>query len=115
DDGRMLAEGRRTAADVDGDVVDLALQHADQLALRVARPLVVQAAQHAALRARDVVLDEPGRQAVLAEALGVPALVEEAALVAVHRRLDRHAARQLRFDDPHAMRPCSISPSRYWP
>src|SRR3546814_12948830 len=43
-DGFPLAEGRRTAADVDGDVPDLAIEHGHVLALRL-RPLVVQAAQ----------------------------------------------------------------------
>src|SRR5690606_15074538 len=115
DGGGVAAVGRRAAADVDRDVVDLALQHADQLALRVVRPLVMQAAQHAAPRTRDVVLDEPGRQAVLAEALRVPALVDPAALVAEHRRLDHHAAGQAGPDRLHSMRPCSSRPSRYGP
>ena len=52
---------------------------------------------------------------VLAEALRVPTLVEEPPFVAVHGRLDHHAARQIRPDDLHATRPCVASPSRYCP
>src|SRR3546814_10272615 len=56
-DGFPLAEGRRTAADVDGDVPDLAIEHGHVLALRL-RPLVVQAAQHAARRRGNVRSEE---------------------------------------------------------
>src|SRR3546814_3367942 len=59
-DGFPLAEGRRTAADVDGDVPDLAIEHGHVLALRL-RPLVVQAAQHAARRRGNVALHEVWR------------------------------------------------------
>ena len=45
--GRPLAEGGRTATDVDRHVPDLAFQHRHVLALRIG-PLVVQPAQHAA-------------------------------------------------------------------
>ncbi|KAG0769372.1 hypothetical protein G6F22_017378 [Rhizopus arrhizus] len=46
-DHRLPApEGRRAAADVHCDVIDLTLQHRNQLALW-ARPLIVKATQHA--------------------------------------------------------------------
>src|SRR5690606_35451265 len=108
------AEGRRAAADVHRHVIDLALQHAHQLALRP-RPLVMQAAQHAPDRGGDVALHEPGGQAVLGEALGVPGLEEHAACVAEHRRLDHHAARQGSRDYLHRTTPRFSSASRYWP
>src|SRR3546814_10573722 len=65
-DGFPLAESRRTAADVDGDVPDLAIEHGHVFALRL-RPLVVQAAQHAACRRGNVALHEIWRQPVRSE------------------------------------------------
>ena len=53
----MPTEGRRRAPQVDGDVEHRAFDHAHELALRVL-DLVVQAAQHAAVRSRVVVLHE---------------------------------------------------------
>ena len=77
-------------AQVDRDVEHFAGDDAHELALRVL-DLVVEAAQHAAPRARVVVLHErrvePGRR----ERARVPALEEEAALVAEDARLDRPA------------------------
>ena len=55
-----LAERGRVEPDVDGDVVDLALEDAHELSLAV-RQLVVQAAQDARHRVRDVVLHEVRR------------------------------------------------------
>ena len=46
-DRHMLAVGGRAAADVDGDVEDGAVQHADELGLGMGRPLEMQAAQGA--------------------------------------------------------------------
>ncbi len=52
-----LAEGGRAAAHIDGDIEDLALRHAHQLALRTLQ-LIVQAAQNALGGAAVVVLHE---------------------------------------------------------
>jgi hypothetical protein len=107
-------EVRRAATDVDRDVVDLALEHADQLALRV-RPLVVEATQHALHRLRDIALHEARVDPGLGEACLVPALVEEPALVAEYARLDHEATRQVGLVDFHRAGACSSSDSRYWP
>ena len=88
-----VAEGRRAATDVHRHVVDLALEHADQLALRI-RPLVMQAAQHAPGRARDVGLHEAAIDAGFAVLRLVVAFVEEAARIAEHLRFDDHGAGQ---------------------
>src|SRR5690606_30311493 len=116
EDGRGPApEMRRTTADVHRHVVDLALQHADQLALRVG-PLVMQAAQHPARGQRYVALHETGRQAVFGIALRVPGFVEEATRIAEHRRFDHHAARQVGLHHLHGTTvPRRASSSRYWP
>ena len=86
------AEGRRADADVDGDVEDLALEDRDELALGV-RVLVVQPAEHAPARAREVVLDERGGQPGLGVAGAVPGLQEVAAGVAEDEGLDDQDAR----------------------
>src|SRR5690606_1475420 len=98
--GGPLTEGWRAATDVDGDVVNLAVEHADQLALRI-RPLVVQAAQHAARRGTDVGLQHLEIEPGVGEALAIPAFEELPARVTEHLRLDDHATRKLRLDDLH--------------
>src|SRR5690606_32691520 len=99
-DCRPAAKVRRALPDVDGDVPDLAFDHRDQLPLRVG-PLVVQSAQHAPRRARDVALHEGGNTEALQP--GEPeGLVEIAALVSQYAWLEHHAARQPGLDDPHA-------------
>src|SRR2546425_426565 len=95
------AEGRRAAPDVDRDVEDLAGDDPDDLALRLP-DLIVQAAQHAAPRARVVVLHEVRVQAGgLAERLAVVAFQKEAALVAEDFRLEDENLRDLGRDDLH--------------
>jgi hypothetical protein len=86
-----LAEARAAAPDVDRHVEHAASRHAHELALRLRRQLVVETAQHAARRARMVVLHELVAGAgELVEQLLVEALHEEAALVAEHARLEHH-------------------------
>src|SRR5262249_47425585 len=84
-------ERRRAGADVDGDVVDLAVEHADQLALRI-RPLVMQAAQHTVRRARYIALHDREVQPGIFIFFRMEAFVEKAARIAVHGRFDHHAA-----------------------
>src|SRR3546814_8762958 len=68
----------------------------------------MQAAQHAAHRARDIALDEVRRQADGNELVAVERLVEETTIIAEHVRLDDEAARQVGFDNLHqAIGPCS--------
>lgn len=95
-----LAERGRPAPDVDGDVVHLAFEHAHELALRM-RPLVMQAAQHAARRARNVRLDEMPVDACFPVLRVVEALVEETTGVAEHLRFDHDATGEGGFDELH--------------
>src|SRR3546814_725304 len=113
-DGFPLAESRRTAADVDGDVPDLAIEHGHVFALRL-RPLVVQAAQHAACRRGNVALHEIWRQPVRSELVIVERFEELPARIAEHLRFDHQAARQRGFDDLHGTYPRSTRSSRYCP
>ena len=64
--GYPLAKGGRTAAQVDGDIVDFAGHDAHQLALHVSH-LVVQAAQHALAGSRVVILHEGRRKTGLSK------------------------------------------------
>ena len=77
-----LAKVRRTGAEVDGNVPDVAGKHANQLALRLAE-LVMQTAQHPAPGLRLVVLDEAVWQPGGGERFGVEDLGKPTALVAV--------------------------------
>ena len=72
---------RRTAADVDGNVEDLALRDRDELALRERVALVVQTAQHPCGRSGHVVLHELDRQTCRGEFGALEALAEEATVV----------------------------------
>jgi hypothetical protein len=108
--GIMPRSGQAIASsgsDVDSDVEDHAARHTHQLALRMRRLLPVQAAQHAARRARMVVLDEGDPLAGRGhERLLVVALEEEAARVAEHLGLDDEHA----FDrGGSGLHPCLIS------
>jgi hypothetical protein len=60
-ESRPLPEVRGVAAEIDGDVPDVAGEYADELALR-AGELVMQAAQDAFNRKRLIVLNELGRK-----------------------------------------------------
>jgi hypothetical protein len=78
--------------------------------------LVMQPAQHAARRARMIVLHELGVDTRrLRERLAVVALEKEAALVAEHLRLDQQHARERGCDRPHQNTWSSSKCSRYWP
>jgi predicted lipoprotein len=61
-EARPFAEVRGVAAEIDGDVPDMAGEDADEFALRLAK-LVVQAAEHTLDREGLVILDEMGREA----------------------------------------------------
>jgi hypothetical protein len=63
--------------------------------------LVVQPAQHAARRARMVVLHEVDVEASFAKRAPVPALEEESTLVAEHARLDDEHVGDRGGDDAH--------------
>src|SRR5690554_8204185 len=52
---------------------------------------------------------------MLRELVAVEGLVEKAAVVTEHLRLDHHAARQAGFDHLHRTTPRLASDSRYWP
>src|SRR5262249_12580932 len=95
--------------DVDGHVVDGAASRPNQLALRMRRQLVVQAAQNAALRSRMVILDEGDRAAdgVVEQPL-VEALREESALVPEDLRLENQYVRNGSRRDLH-QNTCSAS------
>ena len=83
-----LAERGGRAPQVDSDVVDLAGQHAHQLALRLLK-LVVDTAQNATQRAGMVVLKKPGGQAQLLKRTFGVRLEEKAALVSKDLRLQQ--------------------------
>src|SRR3546814_8907296 len=62
----------------------------DLLSLRI-RPLVMQAAQHAVLRYRDIALRHRKIQSGLAEPRPVPGFEKTAALIGEYARRDHHA------------------------
>src|SRR5262249_29262322 len=99
---------RRAAADVDRDVEDLPRQYSHQLSLGLPQ-LIVQAPQHALLRARHVVLDELRADPGTLELPLVPALEEKATGVAEHLRFDQKHFREPRLRDLHALRHASLS------
>ena len=101
--GRPFAEGGGAGADVDGDVEDLAPQHADQLALGFAE-LRVQAAQRATGRAGLVVLDEGVGDPRLAILALVERLQEVPAGVPEHLGLDHEDAWQIGIQCTHRCR-----------
>ena len=110
------AEGSAAAAHVGGDVEDAAARHPHQLALRMRRGLQMEAAQHAARRARVVVLDEGNRRADgVVERLLVEALEEEATRVAEHLRFEDEHAGQRGRGRLHQNTWLSAICSRYWP
>src|SRR5690606_34661744 len=100
--------------DVHRHVIHRPAAHAHQLALR-ARLLEMQPAQHAALRARVVVLHEGQGDARLAVALDLEGLEEEAAVVAEGLRLDDQHAGQRGLDDVHRTTSWRSRRWRYWP
>ena len=111
---RPLTESRRADADIDSDIVNLAFENADQLALRI-RPLIMQATQHALFRARDIGLHEAEIQPGFGEAFGIEALVEKSARIPMHFRLDDQTSVKRGLDQLHAGRPSRTSSCRYWP
>src|SRR5262245_27721407 len=88
-----LAEGRRTAANVNRDVEDLAVQYGDQFALR-RRFLIMEAAQNSFSRERQVVLHERRGNAGHRIAGLAPGLEKQAASVTENPGLDHENTRQ---------------------
>src|SRR5262245_42025029 len=115
--GNPRTEGRGAAADVDGDVENLALDHPDQLSLRPPY-LQMQAAQRAADRSRMIVLHEGAGNAVLAIPISVVRLEKESAGVFVDVGLDQDHARQAGWLDAHVssrVRGCGTGTGRrHW-
>src|SRR5262245_47749093 len=106
-DADPLPEMRRTAPNVDRHVVDLALDHVDQFALRSPN-LRVQPADRAALRPRMVVLDEDRVNPALAILPLVIGLEEKTSLVAEDLRLDDDHSGNVRGNELHrALASCS--------
>ena len=98
--GVPAQEGRRAAAQVDGDVEHFAAQAVDELFLGLRRMLEVQAAHAAALRGVRVVdLRHRPAPAGLAQFVGAEDAREEAARVADRRAPHAHqAGERRRFD-----------------
>ena len=84
--------GGGVGAQIDGDVPDPAARAADQLRLAA---LHVDAAQHRALRAAVVVLDELDLDPELGEGVLAEGLDQEAALVTVDGGLDQNQVVEL--------------------
>ena len=99
------------AAQVHDDVEHPAPRDAHELALAGMR-LEVDAAQRALTRARMVVLDELGRDAVVARDIGAERLHEEAALVAVHGRREQDEAVESGLKPLHCGRRLGSAPSK---
>ena len=110
-DALPLAERRRAAAQVDDDVEHAPAGDPDELALPGMR-LEVDAAQRALARARVVVLDELGRDAVFARDIGAERLHEEAAFVAVNGRREQDEAVESGLEALHCGRRLGSAPSK---
>src|SRR5262245_43360603 len=114
-DADPLPEVWRAAPNVDRHVVDLALDHANQFALRPAK-LRVQPAYRASLRPRMVVLDEDRVNPALLILTPVIGFEEEASLVAEDLRLDDDHTGNVRGNEfHHVCAPCSNILSKYLP
>ncbi|RMS05884.1 hypothetical protein ALP75_203295 [Pseudomonas syringae pv. actinidiae] len=94
-DADPLPEVRRTAADVHRHIQHCADSDAHQLTLCVF-DLIMQAAQHASLRARVVVLHKlPGQASGLLKSPGVEAFIEEASFITEYLGFQNQDFRQL--------------------
>ena len=76
------AEVRRVAADIDGDVPDVAEEDADEFALRMAQ-LVVETTEDTARRKRLIVLSEDGRETERGKGVCIENFGEPTACVAI--------------------------------
>ena len=100
--GRLgMPEGRRILPKVERDVKDAASSYADQLALGRG-VLVMEAAEHARLRPRMVVLHEIMWQASGSESFEVEPFHEETAVVAMELELDEQQAVEVKAGDLHS-------------
>ena len=99
-EGGVLAEVGRVAAEVDGDVPDVAGEDADELALGLAE-LVVEAAEDAARGEGLVVLDEVRGEPGGGEGEGVEDFGEPATIVAEAARIEQLDITQRGLNDLH--------------
>jgi len=105
-DHEMPAEGRRRFPNVDAHVEDRTVHATHELVLLVRRALEVHAAQDVALPVgRQVGLHELRRQAAGGKRVVALQALENAALVAEHRRFDQHQVVQRGGQDPHGLGP----------
>ena len=98
----MAPEARRSHADIDRDVKDLAVQHLNQLGLPVG-VLEMQAPQNIALGTGDVVLHEGGCDPEIRIARRVIGLEKLPARVSEYLRLDQQDAGKVRFSHVHGL------------
>src|SRR4030066_1830796 len=96
-------ERRRVAADVHDHVTDLPLDRQYQFALP-GRILVVQPAQYALVRKRQVVLHEAFAETEIGELTLLPGFKKVTALIREHARADELQAGQWQVQDFHAQR-----------
>jgi hypothetical protein len=92
--GRVLTERTGVAAEIDGDVPDAALYHADKFSL-CGCVLKMQPSQHSGPRSRVVLLNELSRQPEFFEFLGVKPLHEESTSIPVHGEFNENEPRQI--------------------
>src|SRR3546814_4027553 len=103
------------SSDVCSSDLYLAGSDGDQLALAV-RFLVMQAADHAAARAREIGLHRGNAEAVVEIARRIPQLLDEAAVIEKTLHLDDEDIRQVGGDDAHGdCPPVSGRSTRPWP
>jgi hypothetical protein len=107
-DAHPFPKRRRTAADIDRDLEDLAPHHSHQLGLGTA-PLPVKPSQRVTHRSRMVRLDEARVDSNGFELLLTVRLDEESSRIAVHDRLQHDDALQLRRDCTQRHQPRSTS------
>lgn len=101
--GNPFAEVWRTTTDVDRHIEHFTGTDAHQFALGVLQ-LIMQATQHALLRARVIVLYELGfHSGQFLECLGVEALIEKAAFITKYLRFDDQDIRQVGGDYLHGV------------
>lgn len=101
--GVPCSEPGRVAAEVDGDVEDLALQHANEFSLGLA-DLVVEAAKDVLVGERLIVLDEVRIGNELVEGGLVEALEEVAPVVAIDFGFEEQKSGGVFSDDLHERR-----------
>jgi hypothetical protein len=99
-----LSESWRIAADINGNIIDLATYHPNQFALGLIY-LVMQAPQHVALRAGVIVLDEMRVNAYVAHLSFIEAFQKKAPVITKDHRLDDQYSWNLRLLNVHEVAP----------